>query len=102
MPFNRHSCRFSHHLKVASNLLTFHAEDYEVYKLAIDAVSYCWEGQTPDEYHRIKLGDGVLFITRNTDTILRKLNEIRAVWIDSFCINQHSIPERNEQVHLMA
>lgn len=95
-----------HHISLGTSdpFLNFHIEDYEPYKLAIDAVSYCWEGQTLDGYHRIQLGDKARFITRNVDTILRKLrlsNETRAVWIDGVCINQHSIPERNDQVALM-
>jgi hypothetical protein len=77
----------------------------KAYQLAFDAISYCWEGQTPDQHYRILLGGQVLLITKNADVILRKLrlsNEARTVWIDGICIDQKSIPEKNEQVPLMA
>lgn len=42
--------------------------------------------------------------TRNSEIVLRNLrqkNTTCKLWIDSICINQQSIPERNEQVSFM-
>ena len=42
--------------------------------------------------------------TRNSEIVLRNLRQKSTtckLWIDSICINQQSIPERNEQVSFM-
>lgn len=49
--------------------------------------------------------DGVVVeVTRNLEAALRQLllrNRKRTLWIDALCINQDSIPERNDQVSKM-
>ena len=67
------------------------------------ALSYTWEGQSPTV---TMLCEGKeLLITANCASALRRLlrdKELRLLWVDSICIDQSSIPERNCQVALMA
>jgi hypothetical protein len=76
---------------------------------AYDAISYAWEGQILSQDHFIYCHekDGrskKLLITRNCEAVLRHVrleNDIRAIWIDSICIDQATTQEKNHQVRLM-
>jgi hypothetical protein len=67
-----------------------------------EAASYVWgksiNGST------IKIGADDLAIPKNLEPFLRTLRHIdrtRVLWVDSICIDQNNIPERNSQVKLM-
>jgi len=68
-----------------------------------DAMSYCWGEQSNPV--SIKIDDSHLPITANLYEGLRRLRlkkpNGRVLWIDAICINQKSIPERNQQVAIM-
>ena len=69
---------------------------------AYEALSYTWESQTPSA--TIVVGGKALLVTQNCEKALRRLLRgrlSRTVWVDSICINQASIDERNHQVRLM-
>jgi hypothetical protein len=67
------------------------------------ALSYVW-GDEKDP-STITCNGAQLPITRNLDSALRRFrheaNEV-ILWVDSICINQRDIPERNSQVRVMA
>ncbi len=72
-------------------------------RLAYEALSYAWG--SVDRDREISCHGKPLFITANCEAALRRLrhkSESRMLWVDSICINQSSIPERNEQVKIMA
>lgn len=67
-----------------------------------EALSYAWEGQTPNT--NIHCDDELLPIMPTCMAALRRLRRkgrSRPLWIDSICINQSSIEEKNHQVALM-
>lgn len=67
-----------------------------------EAVSYCWEGQTPTEV--IYCDDHELRATRNVRIILehlRKRHALRYLWIDAVCLDQQNQSEKGTQVPLM-
>jgi len=78
-----------------------------------DALSYSWDAQSLS--HPVLCGFkslnadgtdsyGVLKVTYNCLAAMRQLrrpDETRTLWIDSICIDQSSIEERNQQVPLM-
>ncbi|KAH8688938.1 heterokaryon incompatibility protein-domain-containing protein, partial [Phaeosphaeriaceae sp. PMI808] len=74
-----------------------------------EAISYAWEGQRPNEDQYIICEDDntkprKLLITRNSAIALRHLrkkDDVRILWMDSICIDQSSIQDRNHQVQLM-
>ncbi|KAL6802589.1 heterokaryon incompatibility domain-containing protein [Trichoderma sp. SZMC 28013] len=75
--------------------------------VSYEAVSYTWGDA--DQKNEIKVlshsANNTMFVTANCHNALvalRKPHEPRVLWIDSICINQHSIPERNHQISLMA
>jgi hypothetical protein len=71
-------------------------------KYSYEALSYAWGDPSP-ENHIICHGKR-LTITENCEAALRRLrrqNRSRTLWVDSICIDQSSILERNEQVKLM-
>lgn len=64
-----------------------------------EALSYVWGD--PTETRSISLNQHDFRITWNLEVALRYLrleNEPRTLWVDALCINQNSIPERNQQV----
>jgi hypothetical protein len=72
---------------------------------AYEAISYTWadESGNDDLSARVKCGNQNLYIrtTRNCEAALRRLREVdcpRRLWIDSICIDQANIRERNHQV----
>jgi Heterokaryon incompatibility protein (HET) len=72
--------------------------------LRYEAISYCWADQTPTQLIRCE-GEEAL-VTKNCEAALFRFrpcleNETRLLWIDSLCINQNDIQERNCQVGLM-
>lgn len=69
---------------------------------AYTVLSYCWEGQTPDE--DLKCNESTLYVTANVKTLLPYLSKTDGshfVWIDGLCINQNDVLEKNHQVRLM-
>jgi hypothetical protein len=69
------------------------------------ALSYVWGASTLSRpYHRIQIGNQKLRITRNCEaalyTILKEQGPV-AIWVDSICIDQSSLSERNHQIGLM-
>jgi hypothetical protein len=91
------------------------AEDDELHCTLIDAnlrsssvyeaVSYVWGDETNKE--KIICDGQEIEITKNLAALLRQFRPTktstgpRTLWIDSICINQQDIPERNHQVRLM-
>ena len=67
-----------------------------------EALSYTWDGQAPDR--PIKCHGRTLRITKNCERALLRLRKKsdRCLWIDSICIDQQSVQEKNTQVPLMA
>jgi hypothetical protein len=67
-----------------------------------EALSYSWG---PPVLSSMIICDGKeLSITPNCEAALRRLHQPgkpRLVWVDSICIDQTSIPERNQQVKYM-
>lgn len=67
-----------------------------------DALSYAWDGQELSS--PIECAGRLLLTTPNCASALRQLRDDtrdRVVWVDSLCINQASIADRNQQVALM-
>ena len=65
------------------------------------ALSYCWG--TPAKTTSVKWDGGSLMVSRTVRDILEAFKETASLlWIDALCINQSDIPERNQQVALMA
>ncbi|KAF2840154.1 HET-domain-containing protein, partial [Patellaria atrata CBS 101060] len=66
------------------------------------ALSYCWGN--PKVTRDIYIGDHVLTVTTNLYAALMHLrlkDKPVTLWVDSICINQADISERNRQVSLM-
>lgn len=66
-----------------------------------EAVSYTWGSPTSDR--PISCGSQRLYVTENCEAVLQHIAGRcgRTVWIDSVCINQGSVTERNTQVQIM-
>jgi hypothetical protein len=67
-----------------------------------EALSYAWDAQQPTE--AISCEGRVLKVTQNCAAALRRFKNLlndRVLWIDSICIDQESVEERNHQVKLM-
>lgn len=67
-----------------------------------EALSYAWEGQTPDQ--PIDCGGRRLLVTQTCLNALRRLRRKlhpRTLWIDGICIDQKTTEEKNHQVALM-
>ncbi|KAH7091529.1 heterokaryon incompatibility protein-domain-containing protein [Paraphoma chrysanthemicola] len=74
--------------------------------LTYDAVSYTWATEDGDDSrsHLINCNGKSLSITENCDAVLRMLrlrSMPRPLWVDSICIDQNNVQERNHQVGLM-
>ncbi|KAK3315634.1 heterokaryon incompatibility protein-domain-containing protein [Apodospora peruviana] len=69
--------------------------------LSYEALSYTWDGQKADR--SIKCHGRTMLVTRNCEMALFGLRtkSTRCLWIDSICINQKSVAEKNTQVPLM-
>jgi hypothetical protein len=72
------------------------------------ALSYVWgppDAPTAELLQiRMPSGYGRLTLRRNCATALRHLRlakETRTIWVDAICIDQVSIPEKNQQIPLM-
>lgn len=70
--------------------------------IGFDAISYVWGDQSEKKFiclngFNIKIGVNAYNALRNT----RHPQDLRLVWIDSLCINQADIVERNYQIQLM-
>jgi hypothetical protein len=71
-------------------------------KTKYEAISYSWDAQQPDR--KVIIGNTYLLVTANCEDALHQLRRTfspRTLWVDSICIDQSSIPERNQQVKLM-
>ncbi|KAL6704194.1 hypothetical protein ACN47E_008451 [Coniothyrium glycines] len=71
-----------------------------------EAVSYTWATEEGDDRKssHIHCGDATIPITINCEAALRQLRwqrHVRLLWIDSICINQSDVNERNHQVGIM-
>ncbi|KAH0537231.1 hypothetical protein FGG08_005973 [Glutinoglossum americanum] len=83
----------------------FKSEDFPDY----EAISYTWDGAIPSEGLCIVCEDDntnpqKLLITRSSAIALRHLRKKdsnRMLWMDSVCIDQSSIQDRNHQVQLI-
>lgn len=67
------------------------------------AISYVW-GSSDTSKHYIRCGDARINVTENAAQVLScfsRRSPKTTLWIDSVCINQASIAERNHQVTLM-
>jgi hypothetical protein len=69
-----------------------------------DAVSYCWEGQTPTE--PILCDNQIFLVTANCMALLKHLRRRwvgRLLWVDAICIDQtkEREQERNQQLQIM-
>lgn len=84
---------------------TIECQLYEVSldsKPAYEALSYVW-GKSGLRY-RIKCGMKEIAITYNCEAALRHLRRkrrVKVLWVDSICIDQSSVQEKNVQVPLM-
>ena len=66
------------------------------------AISYTWRSE--DQLEQIRIDGKVYEVRANVAQILRclvKPEQPRTVWIDSICIDQANLEERNHQVQLM-
>ena len=66
------------------------------------ALSYAWDVPTPSR--PIECDGQRLLITRNCEAALyqlRREQDVRVLWVDSICIDQSSVTEKNHQVALM-
>ncbi|KAH7076051.1 heterokaryon incompatibility protein-domain-containing protein [Paraphoma chrysanthemicola] len=71
-----------------------------------EAISYTWATENGDDQksRHMYCDTGVIPITVNCHAALRRLRRVftpRLLWVDSICINQSNIGERNHQVGLM-
>jgi hypothetical protein len=69
-----------------------------------EAVSYVWGSETPSKPIFCRENRSKLYITANCYTALHHLrhqHKARTLWIDSICINQSDISERNAQVQII-
>jgi hypothetical protein len=67
-----------------------------------EALSYSWDSQNRDG--TILCSNLALKITTNCEAALRHLrhpSQPRVLWVDSICIDQSSIPEKNQQISVM-
>lgn len=67
-----------------------------------EALSYSWEGQSSNQV--IQCDERELQISATCSSALARVRhpkQIRTLWIDQICINQHSVDEKNHQVALM-
>ncbi|KAG8162970.1 hypothetical protein KVR01_007448 [Diaporthe batatas] len=67
-----------------------------------DALSYTWDSE--EKPHTIQVGKYTISIGANLNLALLRLRDeasIRVIWVDSICINQADVRERNHQVHMM-
>lgn len=69
--------------------------------LSYEALSYTWDGQVPDR--PINCHGKIMKVTKNCEiALLRLRNQLkRQLWVDSICINQDSVLEKNTQIPLM-
>jgi hypothetical protein len=73
--------------------------------LNFEAISYTWGQMVAQSQHSLQVDGKFLIIQPSTDAVLRRFrlpNQPRKLWIDSVCIDQSSIAERNQQVLLMS
>ncbi|KAN0119397.1 Heterokaryon incompatibility protein (HET) domain containing protein [Hyaloscypha variabilis] len=74
-----------------------------------EAISYCWSqglGDTIEDKwdFEVKCGEHIFMVPRNLGRALRRLryqDRQRRLWMDSVCIDQQSVEEKNVQVAMM-
>jgi hypothetical protein len=67
------------------------------------ALSYAWS--TRPDVSRVYINGRPLIVRHNVSSMLKwlaKKDQSRTLWIDSICINQYDVHERNNQVRLMS
>ena len=65
------------------------------------ALSYCWGD--PKELKPVRCDGGTIMVTTTASEMIKFFCKTPALfWVDSLCINQEDVPERNQQVALMA
>jgi hypothetical protein len=82
--------------------VSIHEHDLNDEVLQYEAVSYCWGSL--QHTCQIMCDDRAIMVTENLVAALlrfRNLTSRRVLWIDSICIDQNAIEERNHQVKLM-
>jgi hypothetical protein len=70
-----------------------------------ETLSYCWGDPSKSGLHWIQCHDKRLELRENLHSALRYLRlrvQVRRLWIDAICINQHDLDERGNQVAIMA
>lgn len=75
-------------------------------KLDYCAISYTWATEDGDDRksEQVEIDGTILHVTKNCHAALRRLRtpyNSRTIWIDSICIDQANVQERNHQVGLM-
>lgn len=68
-------------------------------KTTYETISYVWGN--PDPTAKIIIDDRLLLVPQNAETTLRRLqraDDDRTVWIDSVCIAQSNLAEKNAQI----
>jgi Heterokaryon incompatibility protein (HET) len=82
--------------------VTLREHDLESENFHYEAVSYCWGGVNRD--FQVQSDGRAILVTENLIAALlrfRHPTNHRVLWIDTICINQNAIDERNCQVKLM-
>ncbi|KAI1454181.1 heterokaryon incompatibility protein-domain-containing protein [Annulohypoxylon moriforme] len=90
------------HKKIKCTVANFPFAKEEGHSIEYEALSYVWGDATVTT--AITLNSRPFQVTTNLEAALRNLrhrNKKRLIWIDAICINQTSIPERNQEVRRM-
>lgn len=81
---------------------TVQEHDLDDESLRYEAVSYCW-GEVNRDFH-VLCDDRAIMVTENLIAALlrfRHRTDPRTLWMDSICIDQNDIDEKNHQVKAM-
>ena len=90
------------HAPISCSLLQLSLDSLNSDIYPYEALSYTWGSKVLD--HEVYCEGQKLLVTKNCHTALKYLrlrSGTRNLWIDSICIDQSSLPERNHQVKLM-
>ncbi|KAE9379992.1 HET-domain-containing protein, partial [Stipitochalara longipes BDJ] len=89
--------------------MTLEVRNLSEQDLDYEAISYCWSQGIGDaiedtwDFH-VKCGEDTFMVPRNLGRALRRLryqDKQRRLWMDSVCIDQQSVEEKNVQVAMM-
>lgn len=88
--------------------ITLEVRTLSVPDLGYEAISYCWSqgiGDTIEDTwdFEVKCGEETLLVPRNLGRALRRLRyqDTERLWMDSVCIDQQRVEEKNVQVAMM-